>query len=226
MKLTLRSGNRKTGPIPVTVSSPCTCPRSCPWWGSGCFAEYYPVGHRWRETPKVGLEWEEFCARVRSLPAGQTWRHNVAGDLAGMNEEIDADALDQLLAASQHTRDFTYSHKGTSARNLKLMGRANRRRSGMVINLSADCLEQADDLVAVRCGPVAVVLPTDSPKRLRSPSGNRVLVCPAETSGTTCEQCGLCQNVDRQVIIGFRAHGCAAKSVSERSRALGVERSA
>jgi hypothetical protein len=37
--LTRSSGNRKTGPIPVTTSSRATCSPSCPFLLNGCYAD-------------------------------------------------------------------------------------------------------------------------------------------------------------------------------------------
>ena len=38
------SDNRKLGAVSATYASQSSCPRSCPWFGKGCYAEHGPVG--------------------------------------------------------------------------------------------------------------------------------------------------------------------------------------
>ena len=40
-------------------------------------------------------------------------------------------------------------------------------------------------------------------------------VCPAVTGNTDCLNCGICQQRDRQAIVGFPAHGSGAKRVQK-----------
>ena len=42
-----RAGNRKTGPIPISLNPKATCPPSCPLRRNGCYAEYGPLGWHW-----------------------------------------------------------------------------------------------------------------------------------------------------------------------------------
>lgn len=204
-----RSGNTKTGPIPVSMSERGTCPPSCGLYEAGCYAEYGMLGAHWRATGDRGLSWAEFLERVRALPEGQLWRHNEAGDLAGTGPALDLWKLGKLVAANRGRRGFTFTHKH-GAENLPALRGANDL--GFTINLSADSLEQADalfdgGLLRKPSIPVAVLLPHDAPKSLRTPQGHRVIVCPAQTSGTTCSDCELCANASRHSIVGFRAHG-------------------
>jgi hypothetical protein len=104
------SANKKTGPIPVTYSDRESCPPSCAHYKSTCYAESGPARLAWNRAAGAA-EWPELCARVAALPDGQLWRHNVAGDLPGDGEEIDAAALGDLVAANRGRRGFTFSHK-------------------------------------------------------------------------------------------------------------------
>lgn len=212
----LRSGNRKTGPIPVSITDPSSCPTSCAFFGNGCYAAYGHLGWHWRTTSTRGLSWRAFCARVAELEPGTVWRHNEAGDLPGEGEDIDRFALNQLVRANEGRRGFTFTHKPV-LRNL-----ANRRAirgalaRGFTINLSADSLAHADELAALELAPVAVVLAHDAPPRAtRTPAGRKVVVCPAQTSELTCERCRLCAAPQRKAIVGFLAHGQFKARVSE-----------
>lgn len=64
------SGNRKTGPIPVSTTSRESCPNSCPLY-TGCYASGGPLRIHWdKVTSGEGSDsWENFCADVAKLPA-------------------------------------------------------------------------------------------------------------------------------------------------------------
>jgi hypothetical protein len=216
----VRSGNRKTGPIPVSMTSARTCPRSCPLYGRGCYAEQHMVSMHWRRISKgKGLLWSTFISAVVALPAGQLWRHNEAGDLPGDDEEIDVNLFKQLLRANRGKRGFTYTHKPLTEQNVFLMLQANRL--GFTVNASADSLSEADQKAALGL-PVVVVLDHNAPTRgIRTPDGRHVVVCPAQTrDDVTCESCELCYVAKRKSIVGFLAHGDRKKQITERHRQL------
>ncbi len=128
MSIQTRSGNRKTGPIPVTITSKETCPDTCPLKKNGCYAESWPLGLHWQRVtdgtakqtdPKKTLE------AIRALPEGQLWRHNQAGDLPGKGNRIGARDLRALVEANRKKRGFTYTHKPPTKRNLELIREAN-----------------------------------------------------------------------------------------------------
>lgn len=211
-----RTLNRKTGPIPVTITSASTCPPSCSWYGAGCFAENHLLGHHWRKTNELGVEWDVFCELVRRLPNGQLWRHNEGGDLPGIGEEIDYVRLEELIAANEGRRGFTYTHKPMdTAGKRAIIQKANSR--GFTINLSADNLAHADELTDLGIAPVTAVLEHDAPQRMKTPAGRTVTVCPAETHGIQCIDCKMCAVSHRKAIVGFRAHGNLKYLVSERA---------
>ena len=217
VRLILDSKNRKTGLIPQTMTSPGTCPRSCAWYGAGCYSEFAVLGMRWRTTARECLTWVEFCEKVQQFPVNQLWRHNIGGDLPGMDEEIDVWKLDQLMDAAMHTRGFTYTHKPVlnNEANAKAIREANIL-GGLAISLSADNPHHADELFEAMIAPVCVVVSREAPKVLMTPGGRRILVCPAQTSNTTCVECELCADPGRKNIIGFKAHGPAIRRVTTR----------
>lgn len=207
-----RSGNKKLGPMPVSVTSSETCPETCALRLNGCYAEFGPSRRHWKAAA-TGLTWPQFCDEVRALPEGTLWRHNEAGDLPmGLMSAtlglglIDARLLDRLVSANEGRRGFTYSHHDVCIPwNAAAIRRANA--AGFTVNLSAGSMAEADELAELWCGPVTVVVPSDAPEKMRTPGGRAVIVCPAQTTGTSCYDCGLCQKVDRKAIVAFRAHG-------------------
>ena len=211
--LTQQSSNRKTGPIPVSTSCASTCPLSCKL-REICYAKYGPLNLHWTlvSNGDRGVPFPEFLNQIRALPAGQLWRHNEAGDLPGQGDAINAGMLQALVDVNQGKRGFTYTHKPVVSHpeNAEAIRQANRK--GFTVNLSADSITEADELVALEIGPVAVVLPEHTRKAFKTPRGNFVIVCPnALNEKAKCKSCQLCQKVDRKPIIGFPVHGSGKK---------------
>lgn len=212
------SGNRKTGPMPVSTSNSSTCPDACPIKLKGCYAKYGPTGMAWRNVDngkaKDAVEWPQFIRQVKALSNDALWRHNQAGDLNGDMVTIDKDKLVQLVNANKGKRGFTYTHYDTIGNGLNRAQVKFANANGFTINLSGNDVNHADKLKALDIAPVVVLMPRDAEKVTITPAGNKVVICPAENSDkVNCMTCGLCQVADRSYIIGFRAHGTAAKTV-------------
>ena len=213
------SRNEKTGPIPVTTSSEETCPTACPLKNAGCYAEGGALAMFWRKVTekKAGMAWAEAMRQIAKLPKGTLWRHNQAGDLPGIGNDIDPLAFGELVKANRGRRGFTYTHKPASLANLTMVRIA--LREGFTVNLSADNLAMADELASTGA-PVVVVLPSDQVTALKTPQGRHVAICPATISDeVTCASCGLCAEAGRKSIIGFPAHGNRKKAASAIARA-------
>ncbi|CAB4136020.1 hypothetical protein UFOVP296_5 [uncultured Caudovirales phage] len=211
--LTKVSNNAKTGPIPVTTSEEKTCPASCPLKG-GCYAKSGPLALHWRRVSsgERGISWDELCGEVARFPVGQLWRHNQAGDLPGEGEEVNVAQLRQLVEANRGRKGFTYSHKSSPS---ALLAIAEANLGGFTINLSANNLSHADELLASGAGPVVVILPSDTTRNTTTPKGARVIICPAtQREGVTCASCTLCQKSARAYVIGFPAHGTGKRKAS------------
>jgi len=240
--LTRISSNSKTGPIPVSTTEATTCPDSCPLKykrdamhqiirdakgkpkQGPCYAKNGPTEVHWRAVTQKqrGGTWSQFCELIKSLPRGQIWRHNQAGDLPGANEHVDAIALGQLVLANKGRKGYTYTHKYNTSDNLHAIKFAND--NGFTINLSANSLEHADQLSALNVAPVAVLLPStvdgNVTKTLTTPQGRKVIVCPSSyRDNTTCLTCGLCAVAKvgncYRAIIGLPAHGTQHKLVTQ-----------
>jgi hypothetical protein len=236
--LTLKSGNAKTGPMPVSTSEAKTCPSTCAFYGqrpdpgtidskSKCYASGGPLYMHWRTIAEKGLPWDAFCAAIARMPAGQVWRHNQAGDLPGEGHIVNAKLLAGLVKANQGKRGFTYTHKPVTgkgahvARNRKAIAKANA--AGFTVNLSADTLAQADELSSLGIGPVVCVVPSDAPDKLTTPEGRTAIVCPAQrVEDMNCLKCQLCSVGSRKAIVAFRAHGAKTKQIDAALASVGV----
>lgn len=207
------SQNAKLGPIPAAYVSSETCPDVCPLKNSGCYADSGNVALHWRRVSsgQTGTDWPTFLDKIKALPKHTLWRYAVAGDLPHTDGRIDVEMLDGLVKANQGKRGFLYSHHDISIReNQEAIASANAR--GLTINLSADSLADVDLKYSLGIGPVVSILPRDAKKVTYTPGGVRIVACPAALNkAVTCSSCGVCQNPDRKVVIGFPAHGSSAK---------------
>ncbi len=207
------SGNSKTGPIPVTTTSKSSCPTCCPLRGEGCYPEYGPLALHWRAVSegRRGGSLEELCAQIRTLPKRQLWRYGQAGDLPGDGQHLDARGVAKLVRANKGRRGFAYTHYDVlgSTHNRQVVAEANA--AGFRVNLSANNLDHADQLMALGIAPVVTLLPADATKPIRTPGGRLVAICPAtQRDDIQCVNCGICAK-NRNALIGFPAHGTGAR---------------
>lgn len=216
------SGNKKTGPIAVSTSSADTCPQSCGLFRE-CYGKTGPQAIHWRKVTngERGDSFPDFIQKIKALPRNTFFRHNATGDLMGINEDVDFDALSVMDNAiySRRLVAWTYTHKKQHSHKL-----AGRNNPALVVNLSADNVNEADSLIAQNSGlPVVTLLPihheTDKVKSSRTPAGNLVVTCPATIrEDVTCMNCGngkpLCARNDRRYIVGFPAHGTSKRKAN------------
>ena len=222
--ITHKSSNRKTGAIVVTTSTKETCPDACPLYKKGCYGGGGPLAIHWRKITnrERGTDFDTFIQDLKGIKKNSIVRHNQVGDLPGHNNNIDQDQLRLLDEAYKDKIAFTYTHKPVLDNDNN--AEAIRSVKHLKINLSANNLDQADKLMAMKIAPVTTLLMNSSTtvKTLTTPSGNRVVVCPAtyrdSGPGSSCKDCGngrpLCSR-DRDYIIGFPAHGYAYKQVEK-----------
>jgi hypothetical protein len=229
---TAKSSNKKTGKIPVTTSAKSSCAIDCVFKGNGCYAESGPLGFLWSQMSDAGpnapfvngvtkgktTDWTGLCVNVSALPKNQLWRHNQAGDLPHNGGKIDAALLSDLVSANTGKRGFTYTHHNIAQDLDNRRAVANANAAGFTINASANNPAHADILSDLDVAPVVVVLPASvqGKQDLATPKGRKIVVCPATyRDDVSCKTCGLCAVRDRNVIVGFPAHGARKRKASE-----------
>jgi hypothetical protein len=206
-RLTNPSEAHKVTGCAVITSERRTCPSTCPLRGAGCYAESGRASWRW----KPGPSWQsldDLCDALKALPPGTPTRYAMAGDLPGTGTRIARRQLEQLDAACQHLRAWTYTHKpvlgdSPTARHNREAIAACRH---LTVNLSADNPTHADALRALNLAPVACILPRDGAHP------RHVTPCPHDAGGPGCVSCRLCSTPSRRAVIGFRAHGRDART--------------
>jgi hypothetical protein len=204
--LTLKSSNKKVGPIPVTVSSKETCPPACPLINNGCYAsEGFHTRLHWDKVTNKerGTDYPGFLGKIQNLKDGQLWRHNVSGDLQGSNDLIDSHKLAQLTEANTGKRGFTYTHYPiTDTHNRNAITDANN--NGFTVNVSTNTPQDAIDVLEAYRLPTVTIVPLDF---WTTDHDKRIIRCPAEYLETTCKECKLCAHAQRKTIVGFTVHG-------------------
>lgn len=224
---TRKSTNAKTGPIPVSTTDRASCPSTCPFQGSGCYADAGPLGFLWSTMTAAGpnaraksgvayiqtTDWTGYCASVAALPDGQLHRVHQAGDLPHVGGRIYGPMLAALVDANTGKRGFTYTHHLPHiGDNAALIRAANA--AGLTINLSGNSPAHADALADMGIGPVVTVLPVDQTENTTTPAGRKIVVCPAVVrDNVSCASCGLCAR-QRDFIVGFPAHGAGKRKAS------------
>lgn len=198
----------------VSTSNKDTCPTACILKNSGCYAENYHLNLHWDKVSsgERGTDYDDFLLQLKALPKGSAFRHNQAGDLVGSSNTINSKALQDITKATKRLQAFTYTHYPVlnNLHNQLAIKKANDE--GFTVNLSANNITEVDDLLALKIAPVAVVMSPNSPKVTLTEGGNKIVICPAQTSKkTTCVDCMLCAKPDRSFAIGFIPHGTGAK---------------
>lgn len=207
-----KSGNRKTGPIPIIMSDRSTCPHTCPFMNNGCYANQYPIKFNWTRLSTEGLHIQDIFKRLKDLPPGTIVRYGDAGDLPGNGKRIYRRPSYKLadIAREKKLHLFGYTHylstKGNDwSYNLKTIKEINKR--GFVVNVSVENLNDAKRYLKLGL-PVAMVV-AKGQKSFRK-NGVTITICRKETHDTTCSECGnppLCANSNRKSIVGFPVHG-------------------
>lgn len=210
------SANRKLGDVHATYASQATCPTSCTFRGSGCYAEYGLVGF---ETRQLNADAEnrqlsalqiagiEAAAISRLAPDGRALRLHVVGDCA-------TDATARVVSSAA---DLFMQRGGGQAWTYTHGWRDVERASWGQVSVLASC-ETAED---VRAGhdrgyAAAVVLPEHGPAGRYDVDGVSIVECPQQTrEDITCADCRLCQRADylqdSRTVIGFVVHSGGTK---------------
>lgn len=209
--------------------------------------EWRFIEERWKRVSGGGGEdWRIFLDKVRRLPRGTLFRHNLAGDLPGAGYSIDATLFVGLLTAASDLRGFTFTRKpvlvpaekiGERRPGLPAVGevahdewkaregnrepiRLSNQDSFFTTNLVARSLDEADRLAELAIGPVVVILGKEAmPKE--TPGGRVLLTCPAELGEGSCAACGLCTLRGREEVVTFRSREVPARTAKMKQLTFG-----
>ena len=219
------SDNRKTGPVAVTYAAQQSCPQTCPFLGSGCYAETGPMGSvtsRLNGAATGMSPYEIACAEaaaIRAAPANTDLRIHGVGDcrteLAAFT--VAAAATEYVRRGSAFkVRAWTYTHAW------RLVPRA----AWLGVSALASVESYGDAAKAMSHGYAAAVVVPEFPDGATAytigwekggPEDITVVPCPYQTKGVQCVKCRLCLDdrklLEERRVIAFAAHGSKASSV-------------
>jgi hypothetical protein len=225
-----KSGNRKTGPIPVTYRSEDTCPTTCPFLPSGAIGGCYTTGRIMAQAERHGKGYTAHSlAKVFvAAEAGARYaRDRVSGDIVE-NGAVDTGYLAMVAEAAALASDiresfgdsritpFGYTHAQDMLTEDDV---AQVKATGYTLN--ASCETEGDVVRALALGMPAVIA-TDEVSHGDTLAGRRVVQCPATSrDDVTCASCGLCaKDYENRPVILFPIHGVARnkarRAVAER----------
>lgn len=158
VRLVLKSGNTKTGVMPVSMTDRSTCPNACSFKGkdpvtgksNGCYADGGRTRMAWNTVEANGVGWTAFCQQVATLIKPDTvWRHDGAGDLQPCSQDkLCADSCDELTQANRGKRGFTYTHYPTNSIALERARKVTLEQGGSVEHMTNDLLRHNRAVVA------------------------------------------------------------------------------
>lgn len=216
LQVSAKSGNGKTGPIPVTYRPERTCEPTCPLLGAGCYGtgRIFAMADKYSRT----MTREEVTAKLRERPKNPTRkvlpivRDRVVGDVVTVGADgaivFDIDYVESIadVVTAENLTPFGYSH---AWRRMTADDVDRTRASGYVLNASCETVGDVEE--AIGMGLPATVANDDIAEGTMI-AGKRVVTCPAQTrENVDCASCGLCAKPDRKAVIRFEIHGTAKR---------------
>ncbi len=208
-----------------------SCPTSCAFYRSGCFADSGFTRHAGAlmdDHAQHALPEDVAEEEARQIDAafgggevpqdgargGRDLRLHVGGDARTERSAQILGAVSErwILRGGGQPWSFTHSWREVP-----------RSAWGPFVSVLASVERPEEVLEARRRGyPSALVVPAiehDRALPLEGAPGHRLIPCPAETRGTTCVECRLCLDRDllaMRAVIGFAAHGTGRDQVVEK----------
>jgi hypothetical protein len=210
-----RSGNTKTGDIPVTYRPMRTCEPTCPFLPSKDSGGCYGTGRIFAMAEKLTGERsadDVDATLAKRNPAARYMRDRVVGDVIDVDADgsvtVDVEYIEAVAdaAARNDLTAFGYSHAWPRFTPEDV---ARMAASGYVMN--ASCETPADVDAALAMGLPATIANDDIAEGTMI-GGGRVVTCPAQTrDDVDCASCGLCAKPQRKAVVRFLIHGTAQR---------------
>ena len=214
LQVVARSGNAKTGPIPVTYRPERTCEPTCPLLRAGCYGTGRIFASAERHAKTVTRD--DVAATLRKAsPTARFLRDRVVGDVVTVDASgvvtFDLQYVETIgeLAADAGLRAFGYSH---AWRRMSPADVAAVAASGYVLNASCETVGDVADAIALG---LPATIANDDVAEGTIINDRRVVTCPAQTrDDVTCASCGLCARPERKSVVRFRIHGTARRKAA------------
>ena len=205
-----KSQNSKTGPVSCTYAPINSCPETCPFLNSGCYAQHGHSGihlHRmnknalkYKKTRPIDIAREEAKA-IRAMKAERPLRLHIVGDCkTSRSASIIANACEEYKERSGE-KIWTYTHAWKTI---------PREKWGN-ISVLASCETIKDAKLAMKRGYAASLVRAKEFKYPFEYKGVKMIPCLEIIKGIKCNQCKLCMHDgklrDSNKVICFFPHG-------------------
>lgn len=204
-----KSRNSKVGPIAVTYAAQSSCPKTCPFMGSGCYAEHgltRMTTSRLNKSDAGAIQVAIAEAEaIRKLSGKRPLRLHIVGDCASPLAAMIVSQACREYSAKHGQVVYTYTHAWRDVPVECWDG----------VNVVASCERDADIAEAMAQGYkiTAIVVPEHSTDKAYLKNGVKRIPCPSQTRGVACADCRLCFQ-PLGVAIEFAAHGTRKNTVA------------
>jgi hypothetical protein len=214
--LTARSGNAKTGDIPVTYRPMTTCEPTCPFLPTGAVGGCYGTGRIFGMAAKYAatVTLDSLRAKLsKRNPAARFMRDRVVGDVINPDGTIAHGYIRAIAIVAREASliPFGYTHAWRRMTSDDVRTIAD---TGYVMNASCESREDVRHAVSLGMPTVIASDIVEDGETFTRPDGVtlRVVTCPAQTrEDVTCASCGLCARADRRAVVRFNIHGTAKR---------------
>jgi len=221
VKAVEKSANSKTGPVSVTYAPIHSCPTSCPFLDSGCYAQ---TGHCGMHLAKLNktAEAEGFtrpldiakkeAEAIKKLKGDKPLRLHIVGDCrTSQAAEVVAKAAAEYTA-KEGQPVWTYTHAWKQV---------PRSKWGS-ISVLASCETIDEAKAAMKRGYAASIVRLKEFSRPFAWENVILMPCLEMTKGTKCDKCKLCFNdqalLQKKKVICFFPHGSGTNKAKDAIR--------
>lgn len=206
--------NRKLGPVASTFVAQLSCPKGCPFFNNGCYAEYGFLARLTRQLNGASRFASAFdaaraeAAEIDKLKGDRPLRLHVVGDCASVRAARVVAAAARRYRARFGQPVWTYTHAW----------RRVPRAAWEGVSVLASCESSVEVQEAIAAGYAAALVVDEhlSDKRYQLDQ-IEVIPCPFETRGVRCSDCLLCTRdqtlLKNKTAIAFSAHGGGRRKI-------------
>lgn len=196
--ITVKSGNRKTGPITTISRSSKTCPTTCPFLDNGC----YGAGRMWAQVNKAARTTDDLPVPhdlIRDRVLGDVTLPEAGDDRIDMSYIADVNDWAQMHGSTV----FGYTH----SRLPEIASGALFRSAFPSYAMNVSC-ETVDEVAHAVSNGWDAVIASDDVEHGQMVGDKRIVQCPATArDDVTCDTCRLCAKTDRTAVVWFPLHG-------------------
>ena len=221
VKAVEKSANSKTGPVSVTYAPIQSCPKSCPFLNSGCYAQTGHCGMHLARLNKTATEnnitrpidiAKKEAEAISKLKGDKPLRLHIVGDCrTSKAAEIVAKAATEYTA--KHGQPvWTYTHAW----------REIPRSKWGSISVLASCETITEAKEAMKRGYAASIVRLKEFDRPFVWEDVIMMPCLEMTKGTKCDKCKLCFNdqalINKEKVVCFFPHGSKQNAAKDAIR--------